>query len=416
MTMAEPRLIDPDRRKFLLKSLVLGCSAAASPLITPVSFASAPWDNRLVVIILRGAMDGLDLLRPVEDPLLAGYRPDMQTDGQVPLAAGFALHPALASLQPMWQDGELAFAHAVSTPYRDKRSHFDGQDLLEAGHQTMHDYASTGRSGWLNRMLTLVPGATARTAFSVGQEDMVLLNGTAPISSWAPGQGLSMSDQGLELLQMMYEDDPLFHAAASDAIALTSMQSGSAGAGMADGDGEMMDMGEAIAAANQGRRAKELAGFAATQLNADSRIAAFSIGGFDTHRAQNRALPRALTQLAQALISLKDTLGVNWDSTAVLCLTEFGRTVRQNGTQGTDHGTGGAMIMAGGAVRGGTIYGHWPGLTEAELYQGRDLLPTMDVRGFAGHAMQDLFGFTRGDLERIIFPGLDLSDGQKFIL
>lgn len=404
-----------DRRRFLTRSLVLGCSAAASPLITPVSFAAAPWDNRLVVIILRGGMDGIDLLRPIEDPLLAEYRPDMDGTSQMPLGAGFALHPKLAPLLPMWQAGELAFAHAVSTPYRDKRSHFDGQDLLEAGHQNLNQYASTGRSGWLNRMLTLVPDATARTAFSVGQEDMILLNGDAPISSWAPGQGLSMSDQGLELLQMIYEDDPLFHAAASDAIELTSGRSGSAGAGI-DNSGEMMDMGEAITAANQGRRAKELAEFAANQLNADSRIAAFSIGGFDTHRQQDRALPRALGQVAQSLVTLKRTLGANWDKTAVLCMTEFGRTVRQNGTGGTDHGTGGAMIMAGGAVRGGKIYGRWPGLAEADLYQGRDLLPTMDVRGFAGHAMQDMFGFSRGQLERTIFPGLDLSDGEKFIL
>jgi hypothetical protein len=126
-----------DRRGFLTRSLVLGCSVAASPLITPVSFAAAPWDNRLVVIILRGGMDGIDLLRPIEDPLLTDYRPDMDRTGQTPLGAGFALHPKLAPLMPMWQAGELAFAHAVSTPYRDKRSHFDGQDLLEAGHQNL---------------------------------------------------------------------------------------------------------------------------------------------------------------------------------------------------------------------------------------------------------------------------------------
>jgi uncharacterized protein (DUF1501 family) len=400
----------------MLRAMALGCSAAASPLVTPVSFAAAPWDNRLVVIILRGAMDGLDVLRPIEDPLLREYRPDMVTEGQVLLGGGSALHPALAPLGPMWDAGELAFAHAVSTPYRDKRSHFDGQDLLEAGYPTLPEYANAGRSGWLNRMLTLVPDATSRTAFSVGLEDMILLNGTAPISSWSPGQALSMSDQGLELLQMLYEEDPLFHAAASDAIELTSAGMGSAGAGMSGDEGEMMSMGEAIAAANQGRRAAELGRFAAQQLNAESRIAAFSIGGYDTHRLQNNALPRALTQLVQALEALKETLGSNWSKTAVLCMTEFGRTVHQNGTKGTDHGTGGAMLMAGGAVRGGRIYGRWPGLGEQDLYENRDLLPTMDVRGFAAHAMQDLFGFGRHDLENTVFPGLDLSDGQKFIL
>ena len=123
------------RRGFLARGAAIGCSAAASPLLTPVSLAAAPGDNRMVVIVLRGGLDGLDLLRPRHEPMLTRLRPTLsaKTQGEIPLQDGFALHPACAKLVPMWQAGELAFVQGVSTPYRDKRSHFDGQDLLEAG-------------------------------------------------------------------------------------------------------------------------------------------------------------------------------------------------------------------------------------------------------------------------------------------
>ncbi|MEM1302331.1 MAG: twin-arginine translocation pathway signal, partial [Pseudomonadota bacterium] len=181
-----------DRRAFLKRSLssgVLGCSAAASPLITPVTFASLPnglaGEKRLVVIILRGAMDGLDVVRPVGDPEFAGLRTAID-DGQqgMPLDGFYELHPQLSSLMPLWQAGELGFAHAVATPYRDKRSHFDGQDMLETGVATVDDVRSN--DGWLNRMLTLVPGARAETAFAVGRNQMTVLAGKAPHRVWVP--------------------------------------------------------------------------------------------------------------------------------------------------------------------------------------------------------------------------------------
>ena len=124
------------RRRFLARTLGLGCSLAASPLVTPVTMASAPWDNRLVVIILRGGLDGLDAVRPYGAPEFGNVRGGMLGEvnpGELDLDGFFALHPAMASLMPLWKAGELGFVHAVSTPYRDKRSHFDGQDILEAG-------------------------------------------------------------------------------------------------------------------------------------------------------------------------------------------------------------------------------------------------------------------------------------------
>ncbi|PIB26583.1 twin-arginine translocation pathway signal [Amylibacter kogurei] len=411
-------MIDQSRRKFLINTAALGCSAAASPLITPVTFASAPWDNRLVVIVLRGAMDGLDVVRPYGDKMFAQHRPDLAKTDAIDLDGFYGMHSGLSDLAPLWDQGQLAFAHAVSTPYRNKRSHFDGQDLLEAGYASLDERRQLGSSGWLNRMLTLVPNVETETAYAVGQDDLLLLQGDAPHASWAPGRSLLMSAQGQLLLNRMYESDPLFHASAEVAIELTEDLMA---IGDMDGMMEEMDsMQDQMKANNQAiklaKRAGALAEFAADRLNEDSRIAAFSIGGWDTHRNQKVVIQKPLSQLSTAILTLREKLGANWDKTAVLCMTEFGRTVRQNGTQGTDHGTGGAMLMAGGAIRGGQVYGNWPGLADENLFNNRDLLPTADVRSYGAIAMRHLFGISPNDLERVVFPGLDIVDDPRFIL
>ncbi|CUH67932.1 hypothetical protein TG4357_03290 [Thalassovita gelatinovora] len=401
------------RRAFLTRSAILGCSAAASPLLTPISLAAAPWDQRLVVIILRGAMDGLDVVQPYGDPSFPGLRRTLTAGpaaGALDLDGFFALHPALAPLYPLWQARDLGFVHAVSTPYRDKRSHFDGQDLLEAGTATLGSAA--GRDGWLNRLLQSVPGVEAETAYSIGHDNMLLLTGAAPVANWSPDISLGLSPQAVRLAELVMHDDPLFRDAFAEAQALSgSMQTMAENAMMAvDGMSGMSDMATMDARPKGKAKGIELiAEFTAQRLKADTRIAAFSIGGWDTHDGQQRALPRALGQLSQAILTLKAELGPQWKKTTVLAMTEFGRTVRENGTKGTDHGTGGAMLLAGGTVRGGKVYGDWPGLSEADLYQRRDLMPTRDVRAYAGWAMRGLYGFDRSVLEQAVFPGLDLG-------
>ncbi|MBR9651006.1 DUF1501 domain-containing protein [Thalassovita aquimarina] len=408
------------RRGFLTRSAILGCSAAASPLLTPVSLASAPWDNRLVVIILRGAMDGLDVVQPYGDPGLAGLRrtlalrPDA---GALDLDGYFALHPALAPLYPLWQANDLGFVHAVSTPYRDKRSHFDGQDLLEAGTVTLGP--ASGRDGWLNRLLQTQPGMSAETAYAIGHDNMLLLSGDVPVANWSPDVALKLSPQGARLAELVMHDDPLFRDAFAEAQMLSgSMQAMAAEEMAATGDMQGMAGMSAPAqgqAKGKPKGIKLIAEFTAKRLRADTRIASFSIGGWDTHNGQERTLPRALDQLAQAILTLKAELGPHWKKTAVLAMTEFGRTVRENGTKGTDHGTGGAMLLAGGAVRGGRVYGQWPGLAEADLYQRRDLMPTGDVRAYAGWAMRGLFGLDRAVVEQAVFPGLDMGSDPKLL-
>ncbi|PRY25589.1 secreted protein [Aliiruegeria haliotis] len=404
------------RRDFLRASAALGCSAAASPLLTPVTLAAAPWDARLVVIILRGGMDGLDVVQPYGDRDLAALRGRElkfgESAGAADLDGFFALHPAMSPLIPLWAAGELSFAHAVSTPYRDKRSHFDGQDLLEAG-GGFGPGERVARDGWLNRMLQSVPGVEARTAYAIGREDLLLLKGAAPVSNWAPGTEMRISPQAELLLEMTYHEDPLFRDAVTEALELTRTMAATVEAAP---DDDMMAMQEMMKQAKGGRGHLEVAEFAVERLREETRIAAFSINGWDTHNNQRYVLSRALGRLADTILALKIGLGPLWAGTTVLALTEFGRTVRQNGTAGTDHGTGGAMLLAGGAIRGGIVHGKWPGLSEGDLYAGRDLLPTEDVRAYAASAIRGLYGLPVSVLESAVFPGLDMAQAPGVIL
>ncbi|MEM9715311.1 MAG: DUF1501 domain-containing protein [Pseudomonadota bacterium] len=384
------------RRSFLGTA----CSLAAHPLITPMAMAAAPTDHRLVVILLRGGMDGLDAVRPIGSRNLSTLRQNGMTELGFDLDGYFAASEGFNALQPLWAAGELAFAHAVSTPYRDKRSHFDGQDILEAGSVGVDGT----RDGWLNRLLQILPGAEAQTGFAVGGDQLRILEGDAPVLNWAPDTPFMMSDQDRLLLEHIYADDDVFHSAINEASMLV-------GTGMAMGEGGGTNM-----SARRGDQAAELARFTADQLLGDTRIASFTINGWDTHRRQSFQLKSRLEDLSNAILALRDGLGPVWSKTTVLAMTEFGRTAAMNGSFGTDHGTGGAMVMSGGAVKGGKVYGRWPGLAEADLYDRRDLMPTMDVRAFAGSVIGDLFGIGASDIERTVFPGLVWADRPSVVL
>ncbi|MEC9434282.1 MAG: DUF1501 domain-containing protein [Pseudomonadota bacterium] len=391
---------DLTRRALLRGGLTLGCSAAAFPLMTRVTFAAAPGDNRLVVIVLRGALDGLAAVEPYGDRELAAMRPNLATGGtkgSVDLDGRFALHPALGPLAPLWRAGELSFVHAVSTPYRDKRSHFDGQDLLENGGGRADGGMTAGRDGWLNRALGLLPGARAQTAVAVGRENMLLLDGKNPALNWSPDSDLALTPQALDLFRMISAQDPLFDAAAKEAAAVDAERD-MAGGGVA----RTVD-------------AASLAALTADMLKGEARIAAFSLGGYDTHRDQHRTLRKPLAQLADAIAALKAGLGPVWERTAVMCVTEFGRTARENGSHGTDHGTGGLMVYAGGALSGAKVHGDWPGLKPSDLYQDRDLMPTDDLRRHAAWTLRTLYGMDKAALERDVFPGISMGTDARIL-
>ncbi|UXX84382.1 DUF1501 domain-containing protein [Roseovarius pelagicus] len=400
------------RRQMLGRSAALGCCLAANPLVTPVTLASAPSDNRLVVIILRGGLDGLDMVQPRGDADFSALRPGMPNAKD--LDGFFALHDGLSPLYPLWQEGQLGFAHAVSTPYRDRRSHFDGQDMLEAG--TGMEAIGHSRSGWLNRALAHLPGADARTAYAIGRADMLLTRGAAPVANWAPDAALTLSSQAELLLERVMHDDPLFRDATLEAIALSATDLGSTADAATSGD-MMNAMSESVRAARKGAQPETIARFAATQLRAETRLAAFSLGGFDTHSRQDRSLLRALGPLATTILTLQAELGAAiWERTTIVAVTEFGRTARLNGSGGTDHGTAGAMLLAGGAVRGGRVITDWPGLAETDLYQRRDLRPTRDLRAHLGWLLAGLYGLNRTTLETEVFPGLDMGADPRLIL
>jgi len=415
-----------DRRSLLRGLGVLGCSAAAHPFLTTVTLAGADGgaplgDHRLVVIILRGAMDGLEVLRPWGERGFAAYRPTLAATERLDLDGFFGLHLGLSGLHPFWQSGELAFVQATSTPYRDKRSHFDGQDLLEAG--TSPDLPSAHlRDGWLNRILQLVPGLTSETAFAVGRQEMRILRGPAPVMDWSPDTAVNLSPQAQLLLEQVYQDDSLFMAAAGEAMMLSRLDLGDEMGGLAMGGDEMgsMMMAQTPTPALRGARlgeADRVADYAAERLRGSTRIAAFSLTGWDTHKGQGQGFGRALARLERSILRLKSGLGPDvWGKTKVLAMTEFGRTVAENGTGGTDHGTAGAMLVAGGAIRGGKVYGRWPGLAEVDLFERRDLMPNSDVRAWAAHAIRGLYGFDRGLLQDKVFPGLDMGDDPGLIL
>ncbi|WP_050524993.1 DUF1501 domain-containing protein [Pseudorhodobacter wandonensis] len=402
-----------DRRQLLRAMTWAGCSAAAYPWLTSVTMAQGAGlgENRLIVVILRGAMDGLDVVQPIGDRDFAALRPGLPTS-EINLSGPFALHPGLGGLQKMWQAGQLGFVHATSTSYRDKRSHFDGQTLLEAG-TGMDVPIGAQHDGWLNRMLQSVPGLTAETAYAVGREALPLLAGKGASRAWTPEVKLVLSQQSQTLLDHIYHDDDLFREAGTEAMELSQELAGRVVRSANESTTGNSAMGEDKAWPD----IDSLVDFAAGRLAGATRIAAFSLAGWDTHRRQVAAIGRPLSRLQRIILRMQSQLGPQtWGRTTLIAMTEFGRTARQNGSGGTDHGTGGAMILAGGALRGGSVLGNWPGLAEAALYDRRDLMPTSDVRAWAAWAMRGMFGLQRSVLEGAVFPGLDMGDDPKLIL
>jgi uncharacterized protein (DUF1501 family) len=387
--------------KFLLSRrmfLASACCAAASPLITPVTFAAVPGDKRMVTIVLRGALDGLHLVQPYGEPELRQYRGELALDpskGLFDLDGHFGLHPDAADLMPLWKQGELAFVHAVSTPYRDTRSHFDGQDILESGGAK----ATDENTGWLNRALATIPRGESRKAIDVSTSAELILSGPNPVEVWSAQSDLAIEPDEMTFFTRLYKNDPMFSKAFAEAVG-------------ADADSD-----NTFAGATRKEDPAGIAKLTAGMLKAEYRIATFSIGGWDTHIGQEHIFKRPLKALVTALTTLKKELGPDaWSKTSILAMTEFGRTVRQNGSKGTDHGTGGVAIIAGGAIRGGKVYGKWPGLKENQLFEDRDLMPTGDVREIAAAMLRSQFDISTNDLTSKVFPGLSLDlSSQAFL-
>lgn len=381
------------RRGFLASA----CCLAAAAIFTPVTFAAMPGNNRFVTIVLRGAMDGLDLVQPYGDADFAALRPTLALtpdEGLIDLDGHFGLNPAAADLMPLWKAKELAFVHAVSTPYRDQRSHFDGQDMLESG----GEHVAEEKTGWLNRALAVIPRSDARKAIDVNTSTELILTGPNNVDVWASDSNLGPAKDEMQFLMRLYAGDPAFAKAMDEAMRANSASMISEPSGQ------------------RGEKITDVAALAGNMLKGDYRIASFSITGWDTHVGQLGQFKRPVQDLAQAITTLKATMGADlWAKTVVLAMTEFGRTVRENGSGGTDHGTGGCTVLAGGAIDGGRILGRWPGLADGALLDDRDLMPTADVRELAAAMLYRQFDVSADDLTGKIFPGLSFDKGSQFL-
>lgn len=375
--------------------LTLG-GLAASAAFPGLSLAQgAPGEKRLVFVILRGGLDGLSAVPACGDPHFERRRgelaiaPPGEDKGALRLDDLFGLHPLLPEMHRLYGLGELAVLHAVATPYRD-RSHFDAQNLLENG--TGKPYGRD--AGWLN--VALGEAAKQGGGVALGASVPLVLRGPASVTSWSPSVMPSPAPDLLERLGRLYRDDPLLAQPFASAVETQTLMEGRAGR-----DGGMANRGGAPGAA-----LAQAAGRFLTQPNGP-RVAVIDLGGWDTHANQVGDLgpfARSLRQLDGSMAALKASLGPAWQHTVVLVVTEFGRTVAPNGSRGTDHGTASAAFALGGAVRGGRVISQWPGLSEPDLFEGRDLRPTLDLRSLFKAALTAQLGVGEAALESKVFP------------
>jgi uncharacterized protein (DUF1501 family) len=346
-------------------------------------FARAKTDRRFVFIIQRGAADGINIVAPTGDPAYQAVRGDFAPE----LATGpklnsfFTLHPALGEAAKMYAAKQALFVHAVASPYRD-RSHFDGQNVLESGGPAAYRL----RDGWMNRLLSLLPPNDAK-ALALSSTVPMALRGTQQVSSYAVSQLPSPSDDLLSRVGALYESDQQLHALWTAAME-TRIKA-------VDGMG-------GVATGQKGAATGALA--AKMLLGDEARIAMIETNGWDTHSGQRGRLAAQLRELDQTLAALKIGLSSEWSNTLVLVATEFGRTVRPNGTGGTDHGQGSAAMLLGGAVAGGKVIADWPGLKDVDLYEGRDLKPTTDLDVLISGALTQHYSLEPVQVMTTLFP------------
>jgi uncharacterized protein (DUF1501 family) len=369
----------------------LGGLTAAAGLPGLSLAAQAGGERRLVFVFLRGGMDGLSAVPPYGDPDFIAKRGDLaiaqpgSAGGALKLDDIFGLSPYLPELHKLYEARELAVLHAIASPYRD-RSHFDGQNVVENG--TTKPFGR--EAGWLSMALA----ESAGSGVALGPAIPLLLRGPASVTSWSPSALPAPDPDLLERLAQLYRDDPLLAGPLAAARQANGMMEGSAGArGMGGAAQPVIPLARAAGA------------FLAKPDG--PRVATIDFGGWDSHANQigeYSPLTRNLRLLDRTVVTLKDSLGVAWKQTAVLVVTEFGRTVAINGSRGTDHGTAGAAFVAGGAVRGGRVIADWPGLSDRALHEGRDLKPTLDLRALLKGALTAQLGVTDRALETRVFP------------
>ncbi len=374
-----------NRRSLIAGSLVLSASGLFAPRM---AFARTVGAKNLLFVLLRGAMDGMTMLAPIGDPGFAGLRsaalPDYE--GAQRADAMFALHPAFERVGAAYAAGGALFVHATATAYRD-RSHFDGQDMLESGAAA----PNTRRDGWLNRLVSMMDASSPPRALAIAPTMPLALRGSAPAGNYAPSGLPDASPDFLDRVAMLYAGDEQLGALYAKALETRQMAA----------DDGLRNLRDAA-------KAGELA--ASLMRGADgARIAMIELNGWDTHANQRGTFARPARNLDALLGAYAVAMGDAWKDTLVLVATEFGRTARYNGTGGTDHGTASAALVMGGAVRGKRVLADWPGLGDAQLFQGRDLMPTTPLESVLAGAVAEHFMLDPVRTMATLFPGRSFS-------
>lgn len=399
-------------RRDLMRSMGAAAVAGAMPSL---SLARTSSSSRFVLVVLRGAVDGLALAAPYGDGNYGRVRGELaiaapgNESGLAKLDGLFGLHPALTNVHDHYMAKDAVVIHAVASPYRE-RSHFDGQDLLENGASSVGEL----RSGWLNRATAPLGESDGSNvgndmAIALAQNTPLVLRGNQSVTTWAPSRLPDANERTIARLQSLYADDEFFATRLERALRSRQI----AGHSMDD---------IASRRGNAAKQFSDLMGAAARFLTAPDgpTIAVTELGGWDTHANQGTtsgSLANRFTVLDSGIKALREGLGEHWDDTVIAVVTEFGRTVKVNGTRGTDHGTATTALLLGGAVNGGNVVCDWPGLAVGDLYAGRDLMPTTDVRSIFKSILTEHLGLPPDFVNREVFPhSADVKPLENLIL
>ena len=402
----------PENIRLSRRHLVAGSASLAMWGLMPAQASASARDARLLTVVLRGGLDGLALASPAADPDLVRLRGSLAiaATGEgagLALDGFFVLNPSMPFLHGLYLKREVAIAHAIATPYRE-RSHFDGQVGLESG------LAGVGRadSGWLNRALSHMAkagaagGAANPKGLAMGAVVPLVMRGDAPVLSWIPKTfGFPLHASTIHRLMDLYaQTDPGLARAFAEGIEIDKVEASGMAAQSA------ASVAPKPAAAPQFRGFVDAAETAARFMSAADgpRVGVLSYDGWDTHANEGAIkgqLANRLAGLDAALQAFAQGMGPAWKDTVVVVVTEFGRTARVNGTEGTDHGTATAALLLGGAVKGGRMLADWPGLADAALHERRDLRPTRDLRGLLKGVLRDHLGLPAPVLAATVFPG-----------
>jgi uncharacterized protein (DUF1501 family) len=404
------------RRVFLRNGgLAVVGTAAVPSFLARAAFGAAESGTRnklLVVIFQRGAADGLNIVVPHGEAQYYAMRPSINIPRKavVDLDGFFGLHPSLAAFQPLWQQRHLAIVHAAGSP-DPTRSHFDAQDFMESGTPGV----KATEEGWLNRSLDDMPQASSKTPFraiAMGPSLPRILSGSQPavamnnINEFSVGGRNGKASPAANTFEAMYDQslDTVFHGAGEKTFDAVKML-------------KSADPGKYSAAPGadypRGRFGDSLRQLAQLiKANLGVQVAFADIGGWDHHVNEGSTegqIANVLTEFSQSLAAFWTDLGDLGEDTVVVTMSEFGRTARENGNRGTDHGHANVMFVLGGPVKGGKVYGRWPGLDQSQLYEGRDLALTTDFRQVLGEGVYRHLG--NQNLKRV-FPGFDNQPGK----